>query len=203
MLIGVDFDNTIVRCDELFYRAARDQGLIASDVPISKEKVRDSLRACGREDSWTELQGYVYGVLVRQASPFPGVREFFTGCRHRGIRLAIISHKTRHPFLGPHYDLHAAAQEFLHRNGFYDPAGIGLSASDVFFELSKTDKLTRIAREGCTHFIDDLPEFLAEPAFPAAAEKILFDPNRHHADGRQYRRATSWEEIFQWVVGHS
>jgi hypothetical protein len=38
----------------------------------------------------------------------------------------------------------------------------------VFLEPTKADKLTRIATLGCTHFIDDLPEFLSDPGFPPA-----------------------------------
>jgi len=202
-VIGVDFDNTIVCCDDVFYVEASNRGLLAPDIPNSKEKVRNYLRACGKETAWTELQGYVYGVLVRQAAAFPGVKEFFLGCLRRGLRIAIISHKTRHPVLGPPYDLHGAAHESLKRNGFYDPDGIGMTPADVFFEPSKEDKLKRIAHVGCTHFIDDLPEFLTDPRFPERVEKILFDPNSYHSECDQYRRTTSWVEIGQCVIGRS
>lgn len=203
MLIGVDFDNTIVCWDQAFHTAALEQGLIPLSVPVSKEKVRDHLRACGREDAWIELQGFVYGARAGQAPLFPGVKEFFTACRQGGQRVAIISHKTRHPFMGPLYDLHDAARECLRLNGFYDAQGIGLPASEVYFELSKAEKLTRIAGLECTHFIDDLPEFLDEPAFPTHVERILFDPNGYHGEHPRQRRVTSWADLQQLLLGQS
>ena len=188
MLLGVDFDNTIVCYDQAFHAAAVRKGLVPPETPVVKNAVRDYLRQCNREDDWTELQGFVYGAGMEAAQPFPGALEFFARCRERQVPACIISHKTRQPFLGPKYDLHAAARAWLiHR---------GLDGDHVFFELTKAAKLQRIAATGCTHFIDDLPEFLAEHAFPPAVERILFDPNNHLA-GTQFRRATSWNQIQQ------
>jgi hypothetical protein len=203
MRIGVDFDNTIVCWDEAFHAAALDQGEITPDVPKSKEKVRDHMRANGHEEEWIVLQGYVYGALADRAPIFPGVTEFFRACHDAGIEVAIISHKTRHPFRGPQYDLHQAARECLDRNGFHDPGGIGLSAENVYFELTKAEKLDRIGALGCDCFIDDLPEFLAEPAFPPSVDRILFDPYAYHAESDRYRRATSWPQIQQWLASRT
>ena len=201
MLVGVDFDNTIVRCDELFHRAAVELGLILTAVAVSKAEVRQQLRESGREDAWTELQGYVYGVLIRDAPLFSGVREFFVRCRERGVGVCIISHKTRHPVLGRAYDLHRAAHEWLERQGFYAARGIGLARARVFFEPTKRDKLQRIARVACSHFVDDLPEFLTEPEFPRGVERILFDPNDEYRDDGHFQRVTSWAEIERLLVG--
>jgi hypothetical protein len=200
MLVGVDFDNTIVCYDELFHRVAVEQGLIPAEVPASKGQVRDYLRRCDREDVWTELQGYVYGARMAEAHAFPGMLEFFTRCKQQGIAVCIISHKTRHPFQGPVYDLHRAAYEWLEEQGFYDPSRIGLRPDQVYFELTKQGKLERIARAGCSHFIDDLPEFLAEPEFPAGIERILFDPNANHPTGNGFLRAASWAEIEKLIA---
>ncbi|MBI4169132.1 MAG: phosphotransferase [Acidobacteria bacterium] len=201
VLVGVDFDNTIVRCDHLFHGAAIARGLIPATVGPGKGEVREYLRGCGREDAWTELQGYVYGVLIQDAPVFPGVRDFFERCRERGVGVCIISHKTRYPFLGPAYDLHRAAHEWLERQGFYDPQGMGLARAQVFFELTKRDKLQRIARMGCSHFVDDLPEVLTEPEFPMGVRRILFDPNGRYPNDGQLDRATSWAEVEQRLTG--
>lgn len=195
MVIGVDFDNTLVCFDQVFHQAAVEKGLIPPDVPATKGKVRDSLREIGKEDAWTELQGYVYGDLVRVAPTFPGALEFFARCRQQSIALCIISHKTRSPFMGQVFDLHKAAHDWLQSHGFYEASHTGLSPAQVFFELTKQGKLDRIAQAGCTHFIDDLPEFLTEPGFPPTVQRILFDPNGHHRDGDHFYRATSWMEI--------
>lgn len=200
MLIGVDFDNTIVCYDEVFYQAAVEKGLIPEDVSINKGSVRDYLRAWGKEEAWTELQGVVYGVYIQYAPPFPGVTEFFKRCREHDIRIYIISHKTRYPFLGKTYDLHDAAHRWLQQNGFYDSEITGLNREQVYFELTKKEKIDRIAAVGCNYFIDDLPEFLKEPEFPEGVARILFDPNNHYPVNNNFLRTTSWKEIEKIIL---
>ena len=195
MRIGVDFDNTIVCYDELFRTVARERGLVPRDIPASKGAVRDHLRRSGREELWTELQGCVYGARMAEARPFPGAIEFLRRCRREHIPLWIISHRTRYPYLGEQHDLHQAARRWMDLQGFGDPGGIGLAPDHVYLELTKQDKLARIAEVGCTHFIDDLPEFLAEPGFPAGVEKILFDPANQYSTCRTARVLPSWEAI--------
>lgn len=192
MHLGVDFDNTIVCYDSLFHRICRERGLIPAEVPVSKSEVRNYLRRIDHEDAWTEMQGYVYGRRMSEADPFPGVIEFFQTCRARGINVTVISHKTRYPYLGEKYDLHQAALGWLELQGFFDPERIGLPREKAFFELTKQAKLERISACGCTHFIDDLPEFLLEPAFPSATRRVLFDPNDHYPDSLDYLRVKDW-----------
>jgi hypothetical protein len=172
-----------------------EKDLIPPGVSASKGQVRDYLRRCGQEDVWTELQGYVYGARMQETLPFPGVLDFFAQCKDLGVTVYIISHKTQYPFQGTAYDLHQAAHKWLESYGFYDPARIGLSPAQVYFELTKPEKLIRIARSGCDYFIDDLPEFLSEPGFPAGVDRILFDPNDNYPMGHHFHRATSWAEI--------
>jgi hypothetical protein len=199
--IGVDFDNTIVCYDSLFHRVCRERSLIPADVPVSKSEVRNYLRRVGREDDWTELQGYVYGARLNEADPFPGVIAFFETCREQGIEVTIISHKTQYPYAGAKYDLHRAAQEWLALQGFFDPERIGLPPAKAFFESSKRAKLERIGQCGCTHYIDDLPEFLAEPGFPAAVRRVLFDPNSHYPDSPDYLRVNDWLAATEVLAG--
>src|SRR5262245_37504951 len=161
--IGVDFDNTIVSYDALFHKVGCERGWFGTEVGMNKSDVRNYLRRIGREDDWTEMQGYVYGARMAEAAAFPGVKEFFRACKAERHSLSIISHKTRAPFRGEPYDLHRAALSWLEQQSFFTAAGSGLSRGDVFFELTKEAKLERIAARRCTHFIDDLPEFLAEP----------------------------------------
>jgi len=200
-VIGIDFDNTIVRYDDQFRQAAVEQGLVTPEIATSKTAIRDHLRASGREDRWTELQGEIYGPRMREATPFPGVGEFFMACRAAGIPVAIVSHRTRYPHLGPRHDLHAAARDWLARRGFHDPAGIGLPLDRVFFEETKDAKLARIADMGCTHFIDDLPELLAHPHFPANVRRILFDPHDQHELPAGIGVAASWPLLLTLLLG--
>jgi hypothetical protein len=202
-VIGIDFDNTIVCYDEVFQAVAVEQGLVPPHAATSKTAIRDHLRSIGQEDRWTELQGTIYGPRMMEARSFPGVFEFFAACRAAGMPVAIVSHRTRYPYLGERHDLHAAARDWLARHGFHDPAGIGLPVDRVFFEETKEAKLARISELGCTHFIDDLPELLAHPAFPADVRRILFDPHGQHAMLPNIDLLSSWRAAPAFFTGLS
>jgi len=193
MLIGLDFDNTLVRYDRLFHRLAVERHLVPTHLPATKQSVRDFLRTSGREDDWTELQGIAYGPRITDAEPFPGVMRFLVRCRRAGVRVAVVSHKTRFPYRGPKHDLHTAAHEFLEAHGFYRTGDTGLSPDDVFLELTLAAKLSRVGLLGCDVFVDDLPELLAESTFPAGVRKVLFDPANAHPDHPDCIRVGSWE----------
>ena len=189
--LGVDFDNTIVCYDEVFHRLALAEGLIPSSVPCDKTSVRDFLRAAGREDRWTAMQAVVYGKRMPEARPFPGVLDFFGACAQRALRLSIISHRTRQPIVGEPCDLHAAALRWLEQNGFVDL----VSREAIHFLESRAEKVARVDQAGCTHFIDDLPEFLAEPLLPPALRRILFDPARAAGAKPGLTVVSSWAEM--------
>lgn len=174
MIVGIDFDNTLACYDGIFQAEAVARGLLAATAPRHKQGVRDLLRAMGREEDWTELQGYIYGPGLDKAAPYPGALECIAALRARGVAVFIVSHKTPTPYRGPRYDLHAAARAWLAARGFHAPGF--LSENAVFFEHAKVDKLRRIAVLGCTHFVDDLPEFLTDREFPGATAPLLFCP---------------------------
>ena len=174
--LGVDFDNTLICYDGLFHRAAREQGLVPDSTPATKEAVRDHLRSTGREELWTELQGVVYGSRIGEAEPFPGALDCLAEAIRTGVPVSIISHKTRHPYRGTPVDLHAAALGWLEAQGCFDPSRLALPRSRVHFLLTKEEKVAQVARCGCSHFVDDLPEILLSPAFPAATARLLFAP---------------------------
>jgi FMN phosphatase YigB (HAD superfamily) len=194
MLIGLDFDNTIVCYDRLFYRLAVERGLVPMSVAAAKPAIRDYLRAAGREDEWTELQGIAYGPRIVDADPFPGVLDFLTRCRRASVRVAIISHKTRRPYRGGDHDLHAAAHAFLTSHGFYKRDETGLAPERVYFEATLAAKLLRIRSLNCAAFVDDLLELLNEPAFPSGVRRVLFDPADTHSHESRFDRARSWIE---------
>jgi hypothetical protein len=198
--IGIDFDNTIVCYDGLFHRVAREQKLIPPDVPANKGAIRDYLRSVGQEERWTLLQGYVYGSRMAEAQPFAGVLGLVTRLVQKHVPVFIVSHKTRYPYLGPRFDLHAAALTWLQEQGFFDPIRIGMRPEHVFFELTKQAKLQRIAALGCSHFIDDLPELLGEPEFPASVARLLFDPGNEHCDTPLFERFSSWDRFTQKLL---
>lgn len=175
MIIGVDFDNTIVSYDKIFHEYALKQSLIPSNLPINKTSVRDYLRSKGLEDIWTEMQGEVYGNRMLEAQMFSGVKESFRRAKILGHSIFIVSHKTQFPFKGPKYNLHESAMEWIKEVKLFDEETDD-NLKNVFFEVTKEDKLNRIKYIGCQIFIDDLPEILTDPVFSSTTQKILFDP---------------------------
>jgi hypothetical protein len=137
-----------------------------------------------------------------EAPAFPGVIEFFTRAQRTGIPLRIISHKTRHPVIGPPHDLHQAARDWLETHGFFDAQRVGFSPASVFFETTRRDKLRRIAELGCTHFIDDLEETFREESFPANVEKILFSTHPPVTAPPVTKVARHWREIEDYVFAN-
>ena len=203
MHIGLDFDNTIVSYDPLFHKVALEGGWITNDVPVSKVSVRDHLRSMGKESVWTEMQGYVYGARMDEALAYPQVLDCLYWARERGIKVSIVSHKTRYPFLGEQYDLHAAATHWIDLY-LKDAKGPLVQVEQVYFELTKESKVKRIADICCTVYVDDLPEILNANGFPVNTHKILFDPDTHHPE-QNLPRACSWGEVHQqlesqWVT---
>jgi hypothetical protein len=181
MRIGIDFDNTIVSYDSLFYKVARERGAVPDGTPVNKVAVRNYLRQIGQEEIWTQMQGYVYGARMNEAICYPGVLDFIKKATNNGHELFIVSHKTKYPFLGVQYDLHEAAFSWV-ANHLHE-AGVPLIEIDqVFFEPSKEAKLKRAGQIGCQVFIDDLPEILLSEHFPLTAQRILFDPEGNHSE---------------------
>ena len=67
------------------------------------------------------------------------------------------------------------------------------SNGQIFFELSKQEKIARILDLGCTHYIDDLPEILA--MLPNHVEKIFFAPSQSVQVHSDWKRMSSWQEL--------
>lgn len=201
LVIGVDFDNTIVCYDDLFHSAAEESGHFPKGAPRLKNKVRDALREKGLEEEWVRLQGAVYGSKIEYAAPWPGVKDFFLEMAKLKAVVYIISHKTRVPAAGPPYELRLAAMKWLESSGFFENE-YRLSKDNVYFETTRKDKTDRIKEMGCTHFIDDLPETFKEPAFPRDTLNILFDPSGDSADIRGVHRVKSWEKITRIITGN-
>jgi hypothetical protein len=192
-LIGLDFDNTLISYDRLFHRVAVDKGLIPASVLPFKNAVRDRLREQGMEEEWIHLQGEVYGSRILEAEPFPGMHAALRHLAAQGVPACVVSHKTRTPYRGEPFDLHAAARSWLAQEGFYSSEDLGMSEGRVFFELTKDAKIARIVELGCTHYVDDLPEILE--SLPDHVEKIFFSPAGEAAGSANWKRMRSWDEF--------
>ncbi|MFC1646113.1 hypothetical protein ACFL2Y_02935 [Candidatus Omnitrophota bacterium] len=175
--IGIDFDNTIIDYREIFIKTVENFGWMKFDKVESKQQIRDLIKALPEGDvKWMKLQALVYGELISQAPPTKGVIEFIKRCRHDSIPLFIISHKTEYVDLdGCRKNLRKAAFSWLKKHRFFDSNGLGFDKADVFFEDSRIDKIKRISKVGCTHFIDDLDDVLQDPEFPDGVMRILYD----------------------------
>jgi hypothetical protein len=167
-----------------------------SSVPPEKNAVRRFFREAGREPEWTQLQGIAYGEGMSEAQPFKGALEFVRAAVHRGKNVKIISHRTKYPIVGDQTDLHQSAMKWLIQAGFVGPGA--LAPEDVFFEMTKEAKCERICAEGCSVFLDDLPEILQSPLFPATVEGWLFDPNAAHTNGGRVVR--DWDSFRRHVL---
>lgn len=198
MRIGLDFDNTIVSYDHLFHKVAVEAGYVPPVTPQTKLAVRDHLRATQREAIWTELQGYVYGARMMEAAAYTGVLDFLRAARRSDLAVSIVSHKTRHPFIGHPYDLHEAARQWIARY-LFDNEGPLIPGDSIHFELTKEDKLKRIAACNFAFFVDDLPEILAAPSFPAATVPILFDPAGVETAPPRAVRMANWASIQSYI----
>jgi hypothetical protein len=199
MRIGIDFDNTIACYDGVFHVAALERSLIPADLARDKNSVRDYLNGSGRKDEFTELQGYVYGARMDLVAPYPGFAEFIAAATHAGHILFIVSHKTRHPIRGPKHDMHAAARGFLTDRSLIGSGMAQIDPANVFFELTKEEKVACAHALACDVFIDDLPEILGLDGFPVGMRKILFDPENRFADilaeRQTLERHASWASI--------
>ena len=188
MVLGVDFDNTLVSYDELFASLARERGLATA---TGKKAIRDQIRELPNgEIEWQKLQGIAYGPRLAEARLIEGVPEFFAACRQREIPIHIISHKTE--FAG--YD--------DTRTNLRQAALAWLKAQDLptaQFGSTRAEKIAAIRKLGCTTFVDDLEETFLEPEFPAHVEKILFAPHGH-APRPGVQICRSWQEILERVL---
>lgn len=205
MRIGVDFDNTLACYDGVFHAIALERGLIPASLATDKTSVRDYLRAQGKDAVFTELQGYVYGPGMQHVTPYPGAASVLREFAAAGHSVFLISHKTRSPFAGPAYDLHQWAWHFLARQKLIDVADAPFRSADVCFELTREAKLARIVEWECDVFVDDLPEVLAAPGFPATTRAILFDPEQNYLGGvwqhHRFERCTDWFSVGRLVGG--
>ena len=192
-LLGLDFDNTLVRYDELFHQLALERNLIMESLPPDKTTIRDYLRSQGKDEQFTLLQGEAYGLRILEAKPNEGVINALTEIKKKGIDMAIISHKTRRPYKGPAYDLHKGALDWLNKHNFFSESGVNMLQKDVYFENTKEQKLKKIKELGCDYFVDDLKEIVMAIEEPTKA--ILYARGLH----QEVETMTDWKELIELI----
>lgn len=202
MRIGIDFDNTIIRYDDVFLSCAKERGLLSDDFSGGKQNVRDAIRLLpDGELKWQALQGHVYGKGISNAVPFPGLFDFLRRANQRGDTLLIVSHKTEFGHFDPdQVNLRDAALGWLTAKGFFAADGFAMKRDDVHFAATRAKKLARIGSLSCDVFIDDLEEVLDDPDFPLSVRRILFSERGHGATEAAYEILPDWPSIQRAVL---
>lgn len=194
MIIGIDFDNTIIDYNNLFYEAGLSLGVLPDNAIYNKKIIREYLIDNGREPDWIKIQGLVYGKYIRNAKVMEGFSLFSDHCYEMGWKVFIISHKTRDSIVGEIFDLHTSAFNWLEKNRIFGTDSQG-AVVEVFFEATQSEKIYRINRLGCDIMIDDLAEVLLHPDLSRDIIKILYDPHSKNPSNREYFTACRWDQI--------
>ena len=191
--IGLDFDNTLVIYDTLFYKLAIERDLIPKSLSKNKIIIRNYLRSINKDKEFTKLQSEVYGRRIIEAPIAPNAYDSLKRLKEK-YKLIIISHKTKYPYAGPNYDLHKSCIGWLEKNNFFASDGLNLKINDIFFEPTKEDKIERIKNTGCNYYVDDLPEILQN--IGDDVKKILYTNNKKGANNNDsFSILKDWKEI--------
>lgn len=227
--VGIDIDNTLIDYTGVFYQVGRELNWLP-ELPesdsnghsqTSKNAVKNYLHAEQAFDRWTELQGIVYGKQLSKAKLYEGALPCIQWLLEQGIRVEIISHKTRYPYIGEQVDLHQTALAFLSDQGLLGDGSNQVKFSQVHFLEEKNHKVARIAKANCDVFVDDLLEIFAFDSFPNSCKALWFAPelfnaktgriNQHSHDvvaqlsqlasrGLQLQLKPNWQEIQHWLT---
>ena len=195
MLIGVDFDNTIVCYDRLFHHVAVERSLIPATLPADKESVRNYLREQGREDDWTELQGLGVRGADSRGGALPGCVRVLLGVPpawHSGLcDQPQDSPAGARPPGGPARSrTRLAGKPGIPRW----PRTSGLPEDRVFFAETKPGKLQRIRELGCSHYHRRLARVPAGAGFSGPKSSGYFSILGTGYAGRvPFVRVPNWE----------
>ena len=94
MIVGIDFDNTIIDYDNLFIKAAINHGWLDDRLLTKKEVKQGLVDKYGEDSKWQILQAEVYGKCITDADLFTDCREFIKFLVSSGSTVYIVSHKT-------------------------------------------------------------------------------------------------------------
>ena len=109
MLIGIDLDNTIINYDPVFKSILINKNIKTKNIKNYKKKLKNILNPV----EWTKLQGNIYGNKIINAEIYCNFINFLNFTKKNNIEVAIISHKTKYPYIGKKVDLHKSAKKFL------------------------------------------------------------------------------------------
>ena len=200
MIIGIDFDNTIIKYDNVFGQVAYKKKII-NDVNLkTKNQVKNFLISVGREKDWTKLQGIVYGSHIMEAKPYEGFLLILRNLLKSNHTIKIISHKTKYPFIGPQVNLRDSAMLWLKNNNIVGVGAGKIPKNEVFFCDTINTKIKMIQNQKCETFIDDLGVVL--DGIDPKLNRILFAPDSEKTNSN-FLVLTNWRNVENLLNGFS
>lgn len=204
-LVGLDLDNTLIDYGAVFGSVGVELGLLPTEAfGLSKNEVRALLRGqAGGEQLWMRLQGQVYGRCLPRARLYPGVGAALRHLSELGAEFCIVSHKTRTGHFDPdRVDLWQAARDWIARQSELHGAGFSAFEAGIHFLETREAKITKISALRCDAFIDDLPEVLLHPNFPATTARFWFAPKDEGETDSELPPHRTWEELGEAMESH-
>ena len=197
MIVGFDFDNTIINYTNSFIKLSRKKNLVPEEKNKDKISIRNYLREKNIEDQWTILQGEVYGKNIMDAEIYKDVLETFKYLLKNNIKIKIISHKTKYPYIGEKIDLRLSAFRWIEDRILNKISNLNFSKSDIFFENTIAEKINKIQELNCDIYVDDLQEILDQ--LPKKIQKILFSPIYNIQENYNFKVMKSWSEFYDII----
>ncbi len=199
MNIGIDFDNTIAKYDQIFIETAIKKEFVSSNWFGNKEALKKEFQ--NKKKEWMRLQGQVYGPLMRKAICFPGVKRFLLKAQFCNHKIFIISHKT----IYGHYDetrtnLRKQALAWLEENNFFNQRLYNLCKNNIFFCTTKEEKIKKINELNLDFMIDDLNDIFRHK-ISTKTKKILFNSSlkKNNAD----YNFGDWDQISKLIFSRN
>lgn len=190
LIIGIDFDNTLVCYNKSIFTLAK-KFFAVSDELNTKSKIKEYITDSYGNLAWTKFQGELYGPGMQFAEPYENAVKTLSDLSSSGIKLLILSHRTKYPYAGQKYNLHEFAKNWIAENLKFNGKNI-LEDSSIFFFEEKKEKIKAIKDNACDFFLDDLTEIIRDSDFPERTEGILFDPYKKNT---WFPSINNWEQL--------
>ena len=149
MRIGIDFDNTIVSYEQVFYEIAQKDNININSYSLSggyKTQVKIALtKKVNGDIQWQRIQGYVYGLGMSSAQIMFGFFNFVLNCRLNNWDVYVVSHKSEYG----HFDksrtqLRRAALDWMKNNNFFYESEPLIPQNNIFFLDTQDLKIKKI-----------------------------------------------------------
>ena len=195
-VIGIDFDNTIINYDKVFYSLALKKKIIRKNILIEKEAIKNYLIQNNFYNEWISLQGEVYSkhVLMGKTNSFfiPVLKKLL-----KKYELHIISHKTLYPVIGEKINLRDQALKWIEKKII---SKVNFKRENIHFASTQNEKIKIIKIKKCNIFIDDLEDILVHNKFPKKCKKILFNDQIKQNNNNEIYLTNNWNKIYQIIT---